>query len=164
MRIQLLPERLRDIRDDGRSIGELVATLQADDIAIFQSNLFLTNPEPIPPQGTLYDFRGIVVKSVPMSIRSSAAKVYQAVSEQCPELAKPSLRSSLFLMERMSQTRLFADVFMMNQPVFDPSSKTDVYVTLGREDEDGMSWVAAVGTDYSFEFDTQVIALLRQSA
>jgi len=47
MFIGLLPSALRNIRDDGRKIEEIIAALEAHDVQILQKHVFVANSEPI---------------------------------------------------------------------------------------------------------------------
>lgn len=117
MYIGPLPDVLRNIQDNGRSNKEIFATLEADDVAVFCKDLFARDTEPVPPPGTVYQFLGVSCKELPKDIRESGAeRIFVAVTQEHGDLRKPSLRSALLLMERMSQERIFADIVIMNEP------------------------------------------------
>ncbi len=159
-----LPQLLRNIQDDSRTNEEIIAALEADDVAVFHKDIFARDKEPIPPPGTVYPFLGIACSEISKDLRASGAeRIFAAVTQEHGNVRKPSLRSSLLLMERMTRERLYADIVVMNEPVLSQKGNP-VLICLGREDEDGQSWVAAVGTGYDFPHDSELVLILAPRA
>lgn len=164
MFIGQLPKALRNIRDDGRTNDELIASLEAQCVAVFHKDLLAGEADPIPPPGTVYPFLGVSCRELSKDLRGlGAERILAAITQEHGEVRKPSLRSLLFLMERMSRKGLYADIVVMNEPV--PCHEgTPVLISLGHADEEGQPWVAAVGVDYTFPHDRELILVLAPPA
>ena len=161
MYIGPLPAALRDIQEDGRTNQEIVSALEAGNVAIFHKGLFKQDAAPIPTPGTPYNFLATVGSELPWEIRASAEMIFEvAQAQQDGKLGKPSLRSTLLLMERMTRERLYADIVFLNEPILNPESGNRVLISMGREHEDGVTWITAVLANYIFDFDSQVIIFL----
>lgn len=164
MHIGPLPIALQDIREDGRTIQEIVAALESNHVAVFQKELFRGDYDPVPPPFISYDFVATTANELPPDARSNARRAFEAAILQHGKLSRPSLRAALLLMERMRRENLYADIFVMSKPVFDQASGKEMFITLGYEDEEGIPWVAAVAANYAFTFDREVLLFLDGSA
>lgn len=162
MHIRPLPVALLDIRDDGRSICELLSTLERRHVALFARHLFEQASEPTPPSGTKYNFVAVVAKDLPLEARLNPERVFNAARSSHHGIHKVSLRSALFLMERMERERLWADIFVMSEPATDTDGPA--FVIMGYEHEDGVPWIASVGGQHTFEHDNEVVLLASQDA
>lgn len=160
MYIGPLPFALRNIEDDGRSAQEIIATLESKNVAVFPKDLLIGKAEPIPSTRTVYNFLATVGGELPRNLRSSVEEVFEAAYQQHGNLRKPSLRSALLLMERMTRERLFADILVINEPILNGDGGNPILLYLGREDEEGQSWIAAVTANYTFDNDREVILFL----
>jgi len=155
-----LPEVLRNIQEDGRSNEEIIAALEVGYVSVFHKDIFTRDTELLPPAATVYQFLGVSCRELPKDLRRlGAERIFAAVTQEHGNLEKPSLRSALLLMERMAQKHLWADIVVMNEavPCHDGSP---VLICLGHEDEEGVPWVAAVGTDYDFPHDSELLLFL----
>jgi hypothetical protein len=157
--LEPLPKVLRDIEDDGRRTKDIIAALETANVAVFHKDIFARCDELTPPPGTVYQFLGALCRELPKDIRSSADQIFATAAREYGSLRKPPLRSALLLMERMTQQRLYAEIIVMND-VVTCHDGSEVLIALGREDADGQSWVAAVGTDYDFPHDTELVLFL----
>jgi hypothetical protein len=160
MYIGPLPLALRNIEDDGRSAQDIIAALESKNVAVFPKDLFIGNAEPIPSTRIVYNFLATVSGGLPRKLRSSVEDVFEAANRQHGNLRKPSLRSALLLMERMTRERLFADIVVINEPILNSDSGNPILLSLGREDEEGQSWIAAVSANYTFDDDSEVVLFL----
>ncbi len=155
MHIGPLPLALRAIRDDGRSNRELLNALEKKHVALLVRHLFERDSEPIPQPGTEYNFLAMVAGELPFEARAAANWAFDVAVNAHGGLQKPSLRSALFLMERMAHERLWADVFVMSEAIADHGDP--VFVTMGYEHDDGVPWIASVSANHVFTSDSEVI-------
>jgi hypothetical protein len=156
-----LPNQLRRIVDDGRSNEEIIRSLESKSVTVFHKDVFVRDAEPIPLPGTTYNFLAVLCRDLPGQVRRNAERIFSAITRERHDLRKPTLRSALLLMERMACERLYAETVVMNDPVASHNG-TPVLICLGREDDCGQSWVAAVGTDYSFPHDNELVVVLAE--
>lgn len=158
MHIGPLPPALQAIRDDGRSNRELLDALEMRHVALFARHLFERGSELIPQPGTQYNFLATVAGELPFEARTNASRAFEVAANTHGCLLKPSLRSALFLMERMARERLWADIFVMRDAIDDHGDP--VFVTMGYEHDDGVPWIASIPANHAFSSDCEVILLL----
>jgi hypothetical protein len=161
MHIGPLPPALQGIRDDARSNRELLDALEKRHVALFARHHFERDSEPIPQPGTQYNFLATVASELPFEARANANRAFEVAANAHSCLQKPSLRSALFLMERMARERLWADVFVMSESIDDHGDP--VFVTMGYEHDDGVPWITSVPVNHVFSSDCEVILLLAQA-
>lgn len=158
MHIGQLPPGLRDIHDDGRSSRELLDALEKKHVALFARHLFECDSNALLQSGTPYHFLATVAGELPNWARLNPDQAFSAATKAYGQIGKPSLRSILFLMERMAIERLWADIFVMSEAVDDDGDPA--FVQLGYEHDEGVPWLAAVPASHVFKFDSEMILFL----
>lgn len=158
MYIGQLPVCLRNIHDDGRSSRELLDVLEKKHVALFARHLFERDASTLPQSGTPYHFLATVAGELPNWARLNPDQAFNAATKAYGQIGKPSLRSVLFLMERMATERFWADIFVMREVVDDHGGPA--FVQLGYEHDEGVPWLAAVPASHTFKFDSEMILFL----